>query len=234
MAGAGPRMAEAEELKREHFRAITLVAMAHPSDNPDQRFTWADYRTWPDDERWEIIDGHAYQMAAAPRTRHQHVAAELTRQLGNHLHGKPCHVFTAPTDLKLSEEDVVQPDILVVCDKAQIKPTHIEGPPTLVIEILSPSSYTHDRIRKTQLYARAGVKELWLVAAYPPLIEIFLLDGTSYRYVAGFGKDDIFASPTFPELELSLADLFDFPIEPGDEPPQVVREPAAAYANRSD
>jgi len=69
-----------------------------------------------------------------------------------------CPVYPAPMDLKLSDRDVVQPDILVVCDPKQIKKTHVEGPPFLLIEILSFSTLLHDRGRKLELYARSGVQ----------------------------------------------------------------------------
>lgn len=101
-----------------------------------QRFTWDDYRTWPDDERWEIVGGEAFAMSPAPATRHQLLSARLVSALDAFLRGRKCQVYAAPVDLKLSDEDVVQPDILVVCEPEKVKPSHIEGPPTLVIEIL--------------------------------------------------------------------------------------------------
>jgi Uma2 family endonuclease len=77
------------------------------------QYTWDDYRTWPDDRRWEIIGGSAYAMTPAPSTRHQTIQSELTRQLANFFLGKPCRVFPAPTDVKLSEVDTVQPHVCV-------------------------------------------------------------------------------------------------------------------------
>ena len=107
-----------------------------PSALPrDHRYTWTEYRTWPDDERWEIIDGVAYNMSAAPSTRHQIIAGNLFALLYRHLAEKGCRPFIAPTDVRLSETDVVQPDILVVCDPGKITPSHIEGPPEMVVEI---------------------------------------------------------------------------------------------------
>ena len=88
----------------------TSLAIKH------DRFTWADYRSWPDDERWQIIDGEAYAMSPAPTTRHQMLVTRLTRHWANLLDGKRCQVYPVPTDLKLSDVDVVQPDLLVVCE----------------------------------------------------------------------------------------------------------------------
>ena len=149
----------------------------------NKRYTWSDYQQLPDDERWEIIGGEIFDMSPAPSMRHQSIAGELFRQMANHLHGKPCNPFIAPADLKLSDEDVVQPDLMVVCDQNQIKESHVEGAPALVVEILSPSTQGHDRKRKMALYARAGVKEVWLVSPLPPGIEVFLLDGATYRFM---------------------------------------------------
>lgn len=195
------------------------------------RFTWADYRSWPADERWELIDGEAFAMSPSPSYRHQLVAARLTTALGVHFAGKPCEALAAPMDVKLSDADVVQPDLLVVCDETQITPTHIEGPPALVVEIASPSSTAHDRGRKRALYARSGVKELWLVTPYPSLVEILVLDGPSYRLHEVYSREQTLVSPAFPGLEIGLEGIFDFPISP-EERVNEVREDPAPYAAR--
>ena len=194
----------------------------------DRQFTWADYRTWPDDERWQIIDGEAYAMSPAPATRHQKVLVRLAAAFEAFLHGKPCEVYPAPTDLKLSDVDIVQPDLLVVCDADQVKPTHVEGPPALVIEILSPSTEVLDRGRKLDLYARSGVKEVWLVTPYPALIELFVLDSGTYRRAHAFTREQPFHCPSFPELELDLNALFNLPTTP-EERVEVVREAPPPY-----
>lgn len=120
----------------------------HKSDTPR---TWQDYLSRPDDERWEIIDGKAYAMSPAPSTKHQKIALRLSAQLLQQLSGKPCQPFIAPTDVKLSEQDVVQPDFFVVCDPARITPGHIEGAPEVVIEVLSPATSCRDLREKKAL-----------------------------------------------------------------------------------
>ena len=194
----------------------------------NKQYTWSDYRQLPDDERWEIIGGEMFDMSPAPTTRHQSIAVELSRQMGNFFFRKPCKPFIAPTDLKLSDEDVVQPDLMVVCDKDQIKESHVEGAPALVVEILSPSTQSHDRKRKMVLYARAGVKEVWLVSPLPPGIEVFLLDGATYRFMGMYQLADEFKSPGFDGMELDLEAIFDFPLEPSPEV-YVVKEDGAEY-----
>lgn len=201
--------------------------MGEPASKLDDRFTWADYRSWPDDERWEIVGGRAF-ATTPPLTRNQRIQMDLAAALHAAFRKGPCQVFGAPTGVRLSDEDVVEPDILVVCNPDQIKTTHVEGPPKLVVEILSPSSTAHDRIRKSRLYARAGVQEYWIVTTHPAIVEVFALDGDSYRLRHAFGKEDTLNSPAFPELSIPLAEVFTFPIEPGDEVP-LIREPPAKY-----
>ena len=193
-----------------------------------KQYTWNDYQQLPNDERWEIIAGEIFDMSPSPTTRHQSIAFELSRQLGNFFKGKPCKPFVAPTDLKLSDEDVVQPDLMVVCDKSQITESHIEGAPALVVEILSPSTQSYDRKLKMGLYACAGVKEVWLVSPLPASIEVFLLDGATYRFVGMYQIVDTFKSLSFEALKLDLEAVFDFPLEPA-ESVHVVKEVSEAY-----
>lgn len=94
------------------------------AENHKERFTYGDYLSWDDAERWELIDGEAYNMTPAPNRRHQSISVELLRQIANYLIDKPCQVYVAPFDVRLPETDevevdittVVQPDIVVVCD----------------------------------------------------------------------------------------------------------------------
>jgi Uma2 family endonuclease len=192
-------------------------------------YTWDEYRQWPEGERWEIISGEAFNMSPAPSPRHQMIASRLTSKVDSFLQRKTCRALASPIDVKLSEEDIVQPDLVVVCDPAQIKPTHIEGPPALVVEILSPSTSIHDRNRKRALYARAGVQEYWIVTPFPSLVEVLVLREKQYVIAAAFEKSETLQSPTFPDLRIALGEVFDFPLEPGEDPPAEVREPPPHY-----
>jgi Uma2 family endonuclease len=148
--------------------------------------TYADYLTWPEDVRYELIDGAAYLMAPAPTLDHQDIAGEIYFQLRRALAGKPCRAFIAPVDVRLpkaGEEDelvdtVVQPDVLVVCDRAKLDRRGVRGAPDLVVEVLSPSTASHDHVLKRRVYERAGVKEYWLVHPADRIVTIYrLLDG---------------------------------------------------------
>ena len=174
-------------------------------------YTWQDYQTWPDDERWEIIDGIAYAMSPAPTTRHQRLTGNIFFQLKQRLSGKGCTPFIAPTDVHLSDLDVVQPDCLVVCDPDQILDSHIEGPPDLVVEVISPSTSAKDLRQKRRLYERAGVKEYLIL---DPLEDYALLYRRRDR---GFGEAQVFAADEHLELasldglEIPLAEVFETP-----------------------
>lgn len=194
--------------------------------------TWDDYRAWRDDRRWEIIGGQAFAMSPSPGLRHQIIQTKIGRRLDEFFDGKPCRAIVSPIDVKFSDTDVAQPDVLVVCRCEQIKPTHIEGPPTLVVEILSDATEQRDRGVKMRLYAAHGVPEVWLVRPFPSLIEVYRLDGKSYRLVTTYSPPDTLRSPGFPKLRLKLDDVFDFPPETEGLPSKVREESPPAYGSR--
>ncbi|CAI8832262.1 Uma2 family endonuclease [Methylocaldum szegediense] len=158
-----------------------------------ERHTYADYLSWPEDVRYELIDGRAYLMASAPNLEHQDVVGEIYRQLSNALEGKPCRLFVAPVDVRLPKADesddsidtVVQPDVLVVCDASKLDRRGVRGAPDFVVEVLSPLTASHDHVLKRRVYERAGVREYWLVHPIDRMVTIYrLLDGE-------YGKPDV-------------------------------------------
>jgi len=183
--------------------------VSHPAEKRDRPFTWNDYRSWPDEERWEIIDGLVYAMSPAPSTKHQSVAGNLFGRLYQGLAGKPCRPFIAPTDVKLSNLDVVQPDILVVCDPDRITPTHIEGAPDLVIEVLSPATSAKDLRQKKALYERAGVREYLVVDPLEQYAIRFLLGDDGFDKGTVFAADERLVFATLEELEVPLWEVLE-------------------------
>lgn len=162
------------------------------------RYTVADYLTWPDDERWELIDGVAYSMAPAPTVKHQGIAGRFYSRLEQRLSGKTCRPFIAPVDVVLSESNVVQPDVFVVCDPAKITDKNIQGAPDLVVEVLSPATATRDLREKKALYMSAGVREYLIVDPLELYVQRFRLDDNGH-----YGEGEIFA----PREELPLVSL---------------------------
>ncbi|MDX9887460.1 Uma2 family endonuclease [Thauera sp.] len=154
----------------------------------EKHYTYADYLTWPDDARYELIDGEAFLMAPAPLIEHQEVAGEVFRQLANQLDGKPCRPYIAPVDVRLPRNDeadaaidtVVQPDVLVVCDPSKIDRRGVRGAPDWLLEVLSPSTAAHDQIAKRRTYERAGVREYWLVHPGDRTLTVYVLDNGQY------------------------------------------------------
>ena len=202
--------------------------MAEPVLKMAEHFTWDDYQTWPEGERWELIGGVAYAMSPSPLVEHQDIAISLGAKMRDYFTGKKCRALMAPMDVKLSDEDVVQPDLLVVCDPSQIK-GHIEGPPALVVEILSPGNARKDRLIKTELYARFGIKEYWIVTPFPCMVEIFLLEGERYVFWKGFTEENVLTSPSFPDLQIELKGVFEFALQQHAHEIRVVKEGPARY-----
>lgn len=185
--------------------------MAGQAARAKKHYTWADLCALPEGVRAEIIDGEFFDMSAAPALLHQQVLGELNDVFRVRFKGQPCEVFFAPVDVKLADDSVVEPDLLVVCDSRQLQGTHVEGAPALVVEIISPSSLLHDRWRKMRLYARAGVAEYWIVDPVARMVEIYALDGAGYRLHGSFGPGEKAASAQFPRLLVKVDDLFRFP-----------------------
>jgi Uma2 family endonuclease len=194
-------------------------------------YAWDDYVSWDDDTRWEIIGGEAFDMSPAPGVEHQRVVSELFVVLHRRFSDKKCEVLVSPVDVKLSEHDVVQPDIVIVCDRSKFQPSHIDGAPTLLVEVFSPSTEVHDRLRKMALYARSGVKEVWLASPRAATVEVYVLDGDTYRLAGAYGREEKLKSGTFPGLTVNLRQVFSAPQE-GSEPVGIVREPGASYKAR--
>lgn len=190
--------------------------MAHPRKSPKQKYTYADYLTWPDDERWELIEGEAFDMTPAPNTSHQAVLVELSRQLANFFLGKPCNVFVAPFDVRLPKKNesdmetktVVQPDILVICDLNKIDARGCRGAPDLAIEILSPSSVSHDQLRKLNLYESRGVREYWIIHVEGSVMVFRLGESGRYGRPETHDRTTKIETPLFPGLTIDLSTVF--------------------------
>ena len=178
----------------------------------EERYTYADYCKWGDGKRWELIDGKAYAMSPAPSWKHQGILGELYGQIRNYLKGKPCKVFVAPFDVRLNadagDDTVVQPDIVVICDRAKIGGTGSVGAPDMVIEILSPSTSAHDRVRKYKLYLQYGVREYWIVDMDDKSVTAHVLDNERY-YTIVYADSDIAPVHVLEGCEINLTEVFE-------------------------
>lgn len=159
--------------------------------NAQQRYTYADYVTWPEDMRYELHNGIAHELLPAPSRKHQEVSANLVFEFKRITQKRPCRIFHAPFDVRLPNSltetadeqivTVVQPDIVVVCDPKKLDERGCLGAPDLIVEILSPSTAKHDIDEKFLLYERAGVLEYWLVHPVEETLLVYRL-GTDGRY----------------------------------------------------
>lgn len=134
------------------------------------KLTYQDYLLLPDDgNRYEVIDGDLF-VTPSPVTRHQTIAMRLSHLFMTYLETHPIGtILAAPCDVVLSEFNIVEPDLLFVHHKssARITEKHIEGPPDLVIEILSPGTAARDRTLKRKRYEHFGVRQYWLIDPRP-------------------------------------------------------------------
>ena len=174
------------------------------------RFTYEDYLNTPEDKRYELLDGELV-MAPAPNIPHQNTERELAVQViwfvKRHDLGV---VFFAPTDVVLSDTDVVQPDILFVSrERARIIGHNaIYGAPDLVVEILSPSTAQRDLTFKRRLYAKHGVKEYWQVNIDERQVTVLSLGDNDYEVAAVYGSGETLTSPVLPGFALDIDEIF--------------------------
>lgn len=156
----------------------------------------------------EILDGELV-VTPAPSPMHQRVSKRLQRQLEVYFEGRGLgEVFNAPLDTILGPHDVVEPDILVVTNAALISRRAIEGPPALVIEILSPSTRRRDQTLKALRYAASGVAHCWFVDIENQRIECLRLEGDTYRVVVAASGPDPLVHPDWHGLTVDLQDLW--------------------------
>lgn len=174
-----------------------------------KKLTYADFEKIPADGfRHEIIEGEEC-MTPAPNPDHQSVIVKLTALLWSHVTARKLgRLFVAPTDVVLSDHDVVEPDLFFITqDRVQIiGPKNIQGAPDLVIEVSSPSTAGFDRGSKQALYDRHGVREYWIVDLPARTVEI--REFGSPRRVRVYKEGQSFESALLPGLTVRLADLF--------------------------
>ena len=184
----------------------------------DKRYTYADYQTWLDDKRRELINGFVSLMTPAPARLHQKVSGSIFNKLYNFLSNKNCEVYSAPFDVRLPKNgnktddkiyDVVQPDITVVCNPEKLDDKGCIGAPDLIVEILSPSTSKRDLTVKYELYEKTGVKEYWIARPGEKTIQKFVLNkDMKYEFKGTFTEDTTISPDIFPDLQIDISSVF--------------------------
>jgi Uma2 family endonuclease len=187
---------------------------ALPKEKEDLNFTYTDYKEWELDEgeRYELMHGEAFAMSS-PNELHQAILVELITQMHIFLRGKPCKVYPAPFDVRLfyeedeSDDTVVQPDIIVICDEKKRGSEGCRGAPDLVVEILSPSNTAIEMGRKLKLYQEAEVREYWVVDPVNKGLTVYrFLDGAISANT--YGSADAVPVAVLPGLSIALGQVF--------------------------
>lgn len=177
------------------------------------KFTYEDYLLFPEDgKRHELIDGDHF-MTPAPSMRHQRISRRLLTSFENFLkRNKLGEAFDVPSDVVLSETDVVQPDLLFVSAKraSLITDKNIQGAPDLVVEILSETTRKTDEVIKRKLYERHGISEYWIVDPELEAVKIYRMTEKGYTRAAELSREtnDSLATPLLPGLQIPLSEIF--------------------------
>lgn len=162
---------------------------AYELERVQGEFTIKDYFALPDDDRKELIDGVFYDMAS-PTYIHQCLCMRIAVELDNHITKKDgnCVTFSAPLDIQLDCDDktIVQPDVIVICDRDKFYKGRIFGAPDFVIEILSPSTSKKDRTIKLYKYRNAGVREYWMIDPEKKSIVVHYFEKESFARLYNF------------------------------------------------
>ena len=188
-----------------------IGVMADPI-RKDETYSYEDYLAWPNDERWELIDGHSYGMSPAPLFQHQKTVTSVVGQLHAQLKGKRCQSMVAPLDVRLTETDTlgketthtVQPDVLIFCDPSKADEKGLTGAPDWILEVLSDGTSWKDETIKLDLYERFGVKEYWILNPVTKLLLVYLLQDKKYGVPLALLGPTTVSLTAIPELTIDI------------------------------
>jgi len=181
--------------------------------DPNKKYTYQDYLELPEEPgyRFEILEGMLVRDPS-PNVMHQRVSRRLQRILEDYFwQADPGgEIFNAPLDVTFQDITVVQPDVFYISgeQKPIVKEKRIDGPPKLVVEVISPSTSRKDRLKKMQIYQKTQVQHYWLVNPDDRSLECFSLRDSIYAIVASGMDEDVVEHPDFPGLVIELKALW--------------------------
>ncbi len=163
------------------------------------------------EKRYEYIDGKIY-LLSSPKVKHQKLVMIISNKLSSYFQNKECFPLTSPLDITLYKDDqanVVQPDLLIICDQENIKEddTYM-GTPSLVIEIISESSRSRDLIKKLELYMRSGVEEYWIINHFSEEITVYWFKEKKINNSVTYKRGETAKSFKFEGLEINADEVF--------------------------
>ena len=175
--------------------------------------TLEQYEALPENRRVEVFESVVRDMAS-PSQEHQTILTELLVSLRNYIRDKGvgCSVFPAPFDVKLNDTPliIVQPDLMIVCDKDKLDGKRCNGAPDFIIEIVSPGNPSDDYIRKLYYYKNYGVREYWIVDPHRQKVIVYYLSQTDFEIETYTFQDNIKVNIyddlyiDFPKLDLGI------------------------------
>lgn len=176
-----------------------------------QKYTAEEYYSLSNETMSELIEGIIYDMSPLPLRIHQEISGEIFGEIREYIKkkGGKCKVYSAPFDVKLSEDTIVIPDISVICDREKLTDKGCNGAPDWVIEITS-SNFAHDYLRKSYLYYDAGVREYWIADPKKQKVTVHLfrqdgdIDTTVYQF-----SDTIPVNIYNGDLSINISELLD-------------------------
>lgn len=174
------------------------------------KFTYQDYLLTPEDKRYELIEGDLF-MTPSPTWNHQTISTNLYEKLNDFVKkNKLGFVRFAPIDVVLSDEDVIQPDILFISHerKNRITKENVRGAPDLVVEIISPGTENRDKVIKKKLYGRYGAIEMWIVDSNVKTIELIGWEGSQFKTLQTFPQNSTFESPLLKDFCFPVKEIF--------------------------
>ncbi len=202
-----------KEYRIPQKETINLDSFEEPSGS-FAGYSYADYLKWDFEEIVELIKGKIFAKAAAPNRRHQEVSGNLFVTLANFLKNHPCKVYSAPFDVRFSEnpkdekvKSVVQPDISVICDPSNLDDKGCLGAPDLIVEILSPGNSRVELQNKYELYQEFGVREYWVIHPSECTVLIYTLVDGKFQPSRLFTSGDKITSSVLPGFELDLEEV---------------------------
>jgi len=199
---------------KEPEKSLTTAAEeAAGYDWKSEKISYEDFLKLSEESenRYEYIDGEVY-LLASPSFDHQNIIVEILNAMYNWFKGKKCRPLTAPFDVTLTKDDnknVVQPDIIVICDIENINERRrYTGTPTLVVEVLSESTQQKDMLKKLDLYFNGGIKEYWIVSPLRKEVYAYCFEEQNIKEYRVYRRAEIVHSITFEGLEIPLEQIF--------------------------